>query len=100
MDSSNVIMSAMGSQITSSTIVYSTVYSDTDEKKSKLRVTSLCAENSPVTDVTRKMFPFDDVITKGGNSFKSVISDNILRIIRLISTNTQLLSGVRQNHIG
>ena len=39
------------------------------KKTSKLRVTGLCAGNSPVTDqfpaqgpVTRKMFPFDDVI--------------------------------------
>ena len=33
------------------------------KKTSKLRVTGLCAGNSPVTGpVTRKMFPFDDVI--------------------------------------
>ena len=35
------------------------------KKISKLRVTGLCAENSPMTNkwpVTRKMFPFDDVI--------------------------------------
>ena len=35
------------------------------KKTSKLRVTGLCAWNSPVTHkgpVTRKMFPFDDVI--------------------------------------
>ena len=43
-------MAAMASQITSITIVYSTVYSDTDQKKtSKLRVTGLCEGNSPVT---------------------------------------------------
>ena len=43
------------------------------KKTSKLRVTGLCAGNSPVTGefphkgpVTRKMFPFDDVITKRG----------------------------------
>ena len=41
-------MSAMASEITSLTIVYSTVYSGTDEKTSKLHVTGLCAENSPV----------------------------------------------------
>ena len=29
---------------------------------SKLRVTGLCAGNSPVAGVTREMFPFDDVI--------------------------------------
>ena len=43
-------MGAIASQITSSTTVYSTVYSDADKKKaSKLRVTGLCAGNSPET---------------------------------------------------
>ena len=43
-------MSTIASQITSLTIVYSTVYSDADQrKKSKLRVTGLCVGNSPVT---------------------------------------------------
>ena len=42
-------MGVMASQITSLTIVYSTVYSGADKKKSKLRVTGLCAGNSPVT---------------------------------------------------
>ena len=43
-------MSAMASEITSPTIVYSTVYSMRKSKKtSKLRVTGLCAGNSPVT---------------------------------------------------
>ena len=43
-------MSAMGSQITNLTIVYSTVSSGADHKKktSKLRVTGLCEGNSPV----------------------------------------------------
>ena len=41
-------MGAIASQITSLTIVFSTVYVDTDKKKtSKLRVTGLCAGNSP-----------------------------------------------------
>ena len=43
-------MSAMASQITSLTIVYSTVYPMRRSKKtSKLRVTGLCVGNSPVT---------------------------------------------------
>ena len=43
-------MSAMASQTTSFAIVYSTVYSRRKSKKtSKLRVTGLCAGNSPVT---------------------------------------------------
>ena len=47
---SDVIMGAMASQITSLTTVYSTVYSRRrSKKKSKLRVTGLCAGNSPAT---------------------------------------------------
>ena len=42
-------MGAMESQITNLTIVYSAVYSGTDQKKKKLRVTGLCEGNSPVT---------------------------------------------------
>ena len=43
-------MGAITSQITSLTIVYSTVYSGADQrKKSKLRVTGLCVGNSPGT---------------------------------------------------
>ena len=66
----DVIMGAMASQITSLTTVYSTVYSGTDQSKYQS-----CASlafvwglhrwpvNSPHKwPVTRKMFPFDDVI--------------------------------------
>ena len=46
----DVIMSAMASQITSLTIVYSAVYTmHRSTKTSKLRVTGLYAGNSPVT---------------------------------------------------
>ena len=45
----DVTMSSMASQITSLTIVYSTVYSHADQKTSKLRVTGLCVWNSPAT---------------------------------------------------
>ena len=63
-------MGAMASQITSVSIVCSTDCSGADQREhltSKLRVTGLCEENSPVTGPaqgpgTRKMFPFDDVI--------------------------------------
>ena len=47
---SDVIIGAMASQMTSLTIVYSTVYSGADQRTSKLCVTGLCAGNSPVTD--------------------------------------------------
>ena len=67
---SDVIMSTMASQITSHTIVYSTVYSGIDQRKHQSS-TSLAfvrgihrwPVNSPHKGpVTRKMFPFDDVI--------------------------------------
>ena len=65
-----IIMGAMASQITSLTIVYSTVYSGADQRKHQ-RFASLAfvrgihryPMNSPHKGpVTRKMFPFDDVI--------------------------------------
>ena len=47
----DVIMSAIGSQITSPTMVFLTIYSDTDQRKhqGQPRVTGLCAGNSPGT---------------------------------------------------
>ena len=66
----DVIMDAMASQITSLIIVYSIVYSGTDKRKHQSS-TSLAfvrgihrwPVNSPhKRPVTRKMFPFDDVI--------------------------------------
>ena len=67
----DVIMSAMASQITSLTIVYSTVYSGADQRKHQSSaLLAFCVGNSPVTvtSVTRKMFPFDDVIMHAGTS--------------------------------
>ena len=66
----DVIMSAMASQITSPTIVYSTVYSRHRSKKHQssaslafMRGIQRWPVNSPNKGpVTRKMFPFDDVI--------------------------------------
>ena len=63
-------MGAMASQITSLTIVYSTVYSGADQRKHQssaslafLRGIHRWPVNSPHKgSVTRKMFPFDDVI--------------------------------------
>ena len=66
----DVIMSAMESQITSLMIVYSTVYSDADQRKHKSSVSLAFVRgiprwpvNSPYKGpVTWKMFPFDEVI--------------------------------------
>ena len=66
----DVIMGAIASQITSLTIVYSTVYSGADQRKYQ-RSVSLAfvreihrwpVNSSHKWPVTRKMFPFDDVI--------------------------------------
>ena len=67
---SDVIMGAMASQITSLTIVYSTVYSGTDQRKHQSSALIAFvwgihrwAVNSPHKwPVTRKMFPIDGVI--------------------------------------
>ena len=70
MQHSDVIMGEMASQITSLTIVYSTVYSGADQRKHQsfaslafVRGIHRCPINSPHKGlVTRKRFSFDDVI--------------------------------------
>ena len=65
-----VIMGTIASQITSLTIVYSTVYADADQRKHQSSASLAFVwgihrrpANSPHKwPVTRKMFPFDDVI--------------------------------------
>ena len=66
----DVIMSAIASQITSLTIVNSIVYSDADQRKHQSSASLAFVwgiHRGPVNSthkwpVTRKMFPFDDVI--------------------------------------
>ena len=66
----DVIMTTMASQITSLTIVYSTVYSVADQRKHQSSASLAFVwgvHRGPVNSphkwpVTRKMFPFDDVI--------------------------------------
>ena len=73
----DVIMGAVASQITSITIVYSTVYSDADQRKhqSSASLAFVPPVNSPHKwPVMRKMFPFDDVITE--TSFPNDIFGN------------------------
>ena len=71
----DVIMGTIASQITSLTIVYSTVYSDADQRKYQSS-TSLAfvrgIHRRPVNyphkwPVTRKMFPLDDVIMESSH---------------------------------
>ena len=67
---SDVIMGAMASHITSLTIVYWTVYADADQRKHQSSASLAFVweiHRGPVNSphkwpVTRKMFPFDDVI--------------------------------------
>ena len=66
----DVIMGAIAPQITSLTIVYSIVYSDADQRRHQSSASMAFVRgihrgpvNSPHKwPVTRKMFPFDDVI--------------------------------------
>ena len=66
----DVIMDAIASQISSLTIVYSVVYSDADQRKHQSYASLAFVRGihrgpmiSPLKwPVTRKMFPFDDVI--------------------------------------
>ena len=68
----DIIMGAIASQITSLTIIYSTVYSGADQRKHQISSPLAFVRrihrghvNSPHKwPVTRKMFPFDDVITR------------------------------------
>ena len=63
-------MDAIASQITSLTIVYSTIYTDVDQRKHQSSASLAFVwgiHRGPVNSphkwpVTRKMFPFDDVI--------------------------------------
>ena len=68
----DVIMTTMASQFTNLTVVYSTVYSDADQRKHQSSASlafvwgnSPGPVNSPHKGpVTRKMLPFDDVIMR------------------------------------
>ena len=72
----DIIMGATASQITSLTIVYSTVYSDADQRKHQSSASLAFVQgihrrpvNSPHKwPITRKMFPFDDVIMNNSST--------------------------------
>ena len=88
----DVIMGAIASQITSLTIVvYSTVYSDAERRKHQSSASLLFVRGThrgPVYSpykwpVTRKMFPFDDVI----------MARRALRIYLTIQTSLRIMDG-------
>ena len=78
-------MSAMTSQITSLTIVYSNVYSGADQREHQssaslafVRGIHWWPVNSPQKGpVTRKMFPFDDIIMKCLTNGIAMVTHNI-----------------------
>ena len=80
----DVIMGTMASHITSLTIVYSTVYSYADQRKHQSSAPLAFVweiHRSPVNSphkwpVTRKMFPFDDVIICSSYSLSFSVGDS------------------------
>ena len=88
-------MSAIVSQTTSFTIIYSTVYSDANQSKHQSSASLASVQgihrwpvNSPHKGpVTRKMFPFDDIIilTRDYTSLVCLIV-NVLTLLFMLST--------------
>ena len=89
-------MGAIASQITSFTIIYwNRLFRRISNKTSKLCLTYLCAGNSPVTaefphkwPVTRKMFPFDDVIMRKSMASRYIFCYLLLRHGHVISSHS------------
>ena len=89
---SDVKMGAMASQITSLTIVYSTVYSGADQRKHQSSASLAFVwgiHRSPVNSpykwpVTRKMFPFNDVIMQKQQARKVHVYCYIRNLISFI----------------
>ena len=85
-----VIMGAIASLITSLTIVYSTVYSDTDQRKHQSSASLAFVQGihrGPVNSmhkwpVTRKTFPFDDVIMVNRYSTDTTLQQVSLHMVR------------------
>ena len=84
-------MGVIASQITSPMIVYSTVYSDADQRKHQISASlafvrgihRVPVNSSHKGPVTRKMFPFDDVIMTPGsaiNLFKCTSRWRVLKV--------------------
>ena len=74
------------------------VFRRRSKKTSKLRVTGLCAGNSPgpvnsphKSPVTRKMFPFDDVIMRADQHFITLISNPCKRDRNIIIRIREIL---------
>ena len=93
----DVIMGAIASQITSLTMVYSTVYSDADRRKHQSSVSLAFVRGihrGPVNflhkwPVTWKMFTFDDVIMKMQHPFDVVMVaiESLVYLVQLLWNN-------------
>ena len=89
---SEVIMGAMASQITGLTMVYSAFYSGEDQRKHQssaslafVRGIHRSSVNSPYKwPVTRKIFPFDDVIMARESKNSPLFIYRIYQLIDLI----------------
>ena len=89
---SDDIMSAMASQISSLTIVYSTVYSGADQRKHKSSASLVFVRgihrwpvNSPhKAPVTRKMFPYGDVIMIPQFTFVTLSTSDVLGLYNFL----------------
>ena len=81
----DAIMGAIASQITCPAIVYSIVYSDADQRKHPSPASLALCESPHKWPVTRKMFPFNDVIV--------VFECNIIwkTLLRLSNFNTEMV---------
>ena len=98
---SDIIMTTMASQFTSLKIVYSIVYSDAEQRKHQssaslafLRGIHRESVNSPHKGpVTRKMFPFDDVI------MLNILSILLSNLLAFINTHCVLIKCNRNDKI-
>ena len=90
----DIVMDAMASEITTLTIVYLTVYSGVDQRKYQTSAPLAFMggiHRSPMNFphkwlVTRKMFPFDDVIMNP-KYYRQMIHINPLQSHKIITTN-------------
>ena len=95
-------MSAMATQIPCLTIVHSTVYLGTDQRKHQSSASLAFAQginqwpvNSPHKwPVTRKMFPFDDVIvsSRGRNPATEIYGYPIFNFVAIRFISDELIS--------
>ena len=99
-------MDAMASQITSLAIVYSNVYSDADQRKHQSSASLAfvrAIHRRPVISphkwpVTRKIFPFDDVIMPDHSTVYEGRHDQIFKIITVTPQERDGVSNQREPH--